>query len=453
MPDQTEPLFELPAASEPSAPRPGGKPRVVQPNRLQVEMRLAALEDLLPAEHLARVTLAPAASAGVWAMVQQLDLSAFYEAVQAVEGAPGRPITDPAVLCAVWLYATAEGVGSARQVDRLCHEHLAYQWLCGGVPVNYHTLADFRVQHEAELDTLLTQHVAALMAEGLVSLERTAQDGLRVRASAGSGSFRRRQRLEELQAAAGARVAALKAGAQSEAPTGTARQQAARVRAARERLARLNQALEELKQVEATKAKSHKAAAEQKPARVSTTDPQARVMKLPDGGFQPAYNGQLAVDTASGVIVGVDVTNQVDHDQMGPMVAQLQTRYGQTPGEHLADGGFESRADVETLAAQGVAVYVPLPDPGRNRRDPSEPRASDGPGLRSWRERMQTAAAQLIYKLRSQTVEWANAGVRQRGLYQFHVRGQRQAKTVLLWFALIHNVLVSRRLRAQRAAG
>ncbi len=443
MTDQTDPLFELPAASQTHAPRPGGKPRVVPPNRLQVEMRLAALDDLLPAEHLARV---------IWAMVQQLDLSAFYDAVQAVEGEPGRPMTDPAVLLAVWLYATADGVGSARQVDRLCHEHLAYQWLCGGVPVNYHTLSDFRVAHETELDALLTQHVAALMAEGLVSLERTAQDGLRVRASAGSGSFRRRQRLEELQAAARDRVAALKDGARSEPPTGSARRQAAQARAARERLARLNRALEELKQVEATKAKSHKAAADQKPARASTTDPQARVMKLPDGGFQPAYNGQLAVATASGVIVGVDVTNQVDHDQMGPMVAQLQARYGQTPAEHLADGGFVSFDDVEELAAQGVAVYAPLPAPGHNRQDPTESRASDGPGMRSWRERMQTAAAKLIYKLRGQTIEWANAGVRQRGLYQFHVRGQRHAKAVLLWFALLHNLLVSRRLRAPRAA-
>lgn len=438
-----ETLFELPEPNELKVPRAaGGKPRVVRPNRGQVEMRLAALDDLLPAEHLARV---------IWTMVEQLDLSAFYDQVQAVEGEPGRPMTDPAVMFGLWLYATAEGVGSARQLDRLCREHLAYQWLCGGVPVNYHSLADFRVAHEPELDGLLTQHVAALMDEGLVSLERTAQDGIRVRASAGSSSFRRRERLEQLRAAAQDRVAGLKEPASPDEPTGTARQQAARARAAREQLARLNQALEELKQVEASKAKSHKSAAEQKPARVSTTDPQARTMKMPNGGHQPAYNGQLAVDTASGVIVGVDVINQIDQGQMGPMVEQLQARYGQVPTEHLVDGGFPTYADLEAVAAKGVEVYAPLPAPGRNRQDPTQPRASDGPGLAAWRERMQTEAAKVIYKLRSQTIEWANAGVRQRGLYQFRVRGQRQVKAVLLWLALIHNLLVSRRLHARPA--
>jgi hypothetical protein len=319
------------------------------------------------------------------------------------------------------------------------------------VPVNYHSLADFRVGHAAELDGLLTQHVAALMAEGLVSLERTAQDGIRVRASAGSGSFRRRARLEEFQAAAAARVAALKEPAGADGPSGTARQQAAQARAARQRLERLNQALEELKQVEASKAKSHKPAAQQRPARVSTTDPQARVMKMPNGGHQAAYNGQLVVDTASGVIVGVEVINQPDQGQMDPMLKQLQARYGRVPSQHLVDGGFVTYPDVEALAAKGVGVYAPLPAPGRNRQDPSEPRASDGPGLRAWRSRMQTEAAKVIYKLRSQTIEWANAGVRQHGLYQFRVRGQRRAKAVLLWFGLVHNLLVSRRLHAQPA--
>ncbi len=439
----SETLFELPEPSEMKSPRAGGQPRLVRPNRAQVAMRLAALDDLLPAEHLARV---------IWALVEQLDLSAFYDQVQAVDGEPGRPMTDPAVMVGLWLYATAEGVGSARQLERLCDEHLAYQWLCGGVSVNYHSLADFRVKHEPELDALLTQHVAALMAEGLVSLERTAQDGIRVRASAGSGSFRRRARLEQFQAAAQARVAALKEPTGPDAPTGTARQQAARAWAARERLARLNRALEELKQVEARKANSHKPAAQQKEARASTTDPQARIMKLPDGGVRPAYNGQLAVDTASGVIVGVDVINQIDQGKIGPMLEQLQARYGQVPAEDLVDGGFVTYPDLEAAAAKGVEVYAPLPAPGRNRQAPTAPHASDGPGVRDWRQRMQTAAAKVIYKLRSQTIEWANAGVRQRGLYQFRVRGRLKAKAVLLWSALIHNLLLSGRLRARRAA-
>jgi len=203
-----EPLFELPIAEPgpPGAPA-RGKPRLARAERQQVEMRLAALDDLLPAEHVARV---------IWALVEAMDLSAWYAEIQAVEGEAGHPAIDPAILIALWLYATADGIGSARQLDRLCGEHLAYQWLAGGVSVNYHTLADFRVAHAAALDDLLTRHVAALMAEGLVSLERTAQDGIRVRASAGKGSYRRGERLEQFQAEAQARVEQLKAQAQNE---------------------------------------------------------------------------------------------------------------------------------------------------------------------------------------------------------------------------------------------
>lgn len=440
----TEPLFELPAAETPAERRVGGgKPRVERPNRMQVAMHLAALDDLLPAEHLARV---------IWGMVEQLDLSPFYAQIQAVEGEAGRPAIDPAVLFALWLFATAEGVGSARALDRLCREHIAYQWLCGGVSVNYHTLADFRVAHERELDGLLTQHVAALMAEGLVSLERTAQDGVRVRASAGSGSFRRRERLEQFQAEAQAQVEQLKTQAQAPDAARSAGQQAAQVRAARERLERVQAALHELGELEQRKAQDHKKKAERKAPRVSTTDPQARITKMADGGFRPAYNGQLAVDTGSSVIVGVEVINQVDQGQVSPMVEQLQARYGQRPGEHLVDGGFATHPDLETTAAQGVEVYAPVPASRVKDQDPTQPRPSDGPGVRAWRERMQTEAAKRIYKLRAQTVEWANAGLRQRGLQQFGVRGQDKARAVLLWLALIHNLLRMVSLRARRAA-
>jgi len=107
-----------------------------------------------------------------------------------------------------WLYATLEGVGSARA--RLCEEHDAYRWMCGGVSVNYHTLADFRVEHLGYLNGVLTSSVAALLAEGLVTLTRVAQDGLRVRASAGAASFRRQERRQEYWAEATAQVEALR---------------------------------------------------------------------------------------------------------------------------------------------------------------------------------------------------------------------------------------------------
>jgi transposase len=404
-------------------------------------MRLAALEDLLPPEHLARV---------IWGLVEQMDLSAFYVQIQAVEGHAGHPAIDPALLVALWLYATADGVGSARALDRLCREHLAYQWLCGGVTVNYHTLADFRVGHGDKLDTLLTRQVAGLMAAGLVRLERTAQDGIRIRASAGSNSFRRRERLAQFETEARARVAQLKEQALADEDQRSAGQRAARERAARERLARVQQAVQELGQLEQDRTKSHHKKSERQPARVSITDPQARVMKLPDGGFRPAYNGQLAVDTDSGVLVGVELINQVDQGQISPMLDQLQARYGRRPAEHLVDGGFMTHPDLDTAAAQGVAVYAPLPAPQAKDPHPTQPHPQDGPGVCAWRARMQTAAAKVIYKLRAQTIEWANAGLRQRGLQQFTVRGKPKARAVLLWFVLIHNQLRMIALTAER---
>lgn len=438
-----ETLFEMPPAEPPATAEAGtGKPRLARPQRGQVAMHLAALDDLLPAEHLVRV---------IWGLVEQLDLSAFYAPIRAVEGHAGHPAIDPAVLVGVWLYATAEGVGSARALDRLCREHLAYQWLCGGVSVNYHTLADFRVGYERELDALLTHQVAALMAAGLVTLERTAQDGVRIRASAGSNSFRRRARLEQFQAEAQARVAQLKAPADGDAAQRSARQQAAQARAARERLARVQQALQELAQLEQTQASNHQKKSKRKPPRSSTSDPQARVMQMPDGGHRPAYNGQVAVDTASGVIVGVDVTHQIDRGQLQPLLQQLQDRYTRQPTEHLVDGGFVAHADIEASATAGVTIYAPLPSP-RATAPPAEPsRSKAGPGVRAWWARMETEAAKVIYKLRAQTVEWANAGLRQRGLYQVRVRGQGKVRAVLLWFALIHNLLRGRVLQATAA--
>lgn len=436
-----EPLFELPVP-EPRAARVPGKPRLARAERQQVEMRLAALDDLLPAEHLARV---------IWGMVEHMDLSAWYADIQAVEGEAGHPAIDPAILIALWLYATADGVGSARQLDRLCREHLAYQWLVGGVSVNYHTLSDFRVAHAAALDDLLTRQVAALMAEGLVSLERTAQDGIRVRASAGKGSFRRQDRLDQLQAEAQAHVEQLKTLTQADHAERPTRQAAAQARAAREKLARVQQALVEITARAQAKAKNHQKKSERKEPRASTTDPDVHIMKMPDNGFRPAYNGQVVVDTGSGIIVGIDLINQTDKGQISPLIEQVQARYGQRPAEHLVDGGFVAHADIERVAAQQVAVYAPSPKPGAPNQDPSQPRESDGPGVRAWRERMQTEAAQRIYQLRSQTVEWANAGLRQHGLYQVRVRGLAKARSVLVWLALLHNLVCSQRLRAQAA--
>ena len=362
------------------------------------------------------------------------------------------------LLVALWLNATLDGVGSARALARLCESHLAYQWLLGGVSVNYHTLADSRVQREAELDGILTRSVAALMSEGLVELERTAQDGVRIRASAGASSFRRKETLEASLGQAEARVQQLKAGCEGDGEEqGGQRQRAARQRHARERLERVKQALREVDTVEAKKAQNRESKRKDRPARASSTDPEARVTKMADGGFRPAYNGQLNVDMHSRIIVGVELSNEADQRLLTPMLEQTEARYGRLMAEHYVDGGFRSNAGIEDLEKKGVAVYSPIPVRynKNSKRKPEEILPSDSPEVVLWKQRMVTEEAKQKYKGRAATVEWANALLRNRGLYRFLVRGIRKARTVLLWFALAHNLfqVFSLRQQSQLAVG
>jgi transposase len=437
-PQEKEPtLFVLPP-SAPAEPEPRGRPRLRRAERQQVVMHVASLDSLLPEDHRARV---------VWEYVQGLDLGALYEPIRAVEGQAGRDATDPQILLALWLYATLDGVGSARELARLCEQHLAYQWLCGGVSVNYHTLSDFRTAHPAFLDELLTQSVATLLHEGLVTLQRVAVDGMRVRASAGAASFRRRATLEDYQAQAREQVETLRQDLQADPAAGTRRQQAARQRAAQERSARVAKALGELATIEAKRS-----GAKKEKARASTTDPEARVMKMADGGFRPAHNVELATDTGGQVITAVDVVNAgSDTGQLPPLIEQHQERYGQRPKEALVDGGFAQLEVIEEVSAadDGTTVYAPVQKPRKEGRDPHQPLPGDSAALAEWRQRMGTPEAKEIYKERAATAECVNAISRNRGLQQFLVRGLAKVRTVVLWFAIAHNLMRAVALRAK----
>jgi transposase len=426
----------LPASEPQELPLPG-QPRLRRAERQQVVMHVASLDSLLPEDHRAR---------WVWEYVQGLDLSELYAPIQAVEGGAGRDATDPKILLALWLYATLDGVGSARQLARLCEDHVAYRWIGGGVSMNPHTLSDFRTAHPAFLEELLTQSVATLLHEGLVALHRVAQDGMRVRASAGAASFRRRATLEECQAQARQQVETLRQELQADPGAGTRRQQAARQRATRERSERIAKALGELGEIEAKK----KGAKKEK-ARVSTTDPEARVMKMADGGFRPAHNVQFATDTASQVITGVEVVKAgSDTGQMPPMIEQHQQRYGKIPDEALVDGGFAQLEDIEKVSsfAGGTTVYAPVQKPRKEGRDPHQPLPGDSATIAEWRQRMGTLEAKEIYKERAATAECVNAISRNRGLRQFLVRGLEKVRAVVLWFAIAHNLMRAVALRA-----
>jgi transposase len=434
-------LFDLGPAKPATPATPGRQPRLRYANREQATMRVCALDELIPDDHQVRI---------VWDYVDKLDLSPLLAKIQATEAHAGAPATDPRILLTLWLYATLRGIGSARELDRRCDPEcgeVALQWICGEVSVNYHMLADFRTGHGEFLDAMLTRSVAVLRHQGLVKLARTAQDGMKVRASAGASSFRRRKTLEEHLAKAERHVQVLKEELEADPAAGNRRQKQARQRAARERQQRLKRALQHLDEIEVAKK------TKDKEARASTTDADAHVMKMGDGGFRPACNVQLATDTETQIVTGVDIsTSGGDQGKMAPMVHQLEERYGAAPAEMLVDGGFAKKEDIEEVSPPhgATTVYAPVQKSKDPARDPHTPRADDAPAVAAWRQRMATDAAKEIYKQRASTAECVNALARNRGLHQFRVRGQVKVRAVMLWFVLAHNLIRAATLRAQR---
>lgn len=407
-------------------------------DRNQERMIFGSLDAQLPVEHRARI---------VDEAVQGMDLSEFYAEVRSTESRGGRPAHDPAVLLSLWLLATLDGYGSARELSRLVDEHIAYRWLAHGASLCAHTLSSFRVDHAEKLDGLLTRLVAALVSEGLVTMERVAQDGMKVRASAGAASFHRQPTLVEALAAAQAQVATLAQEADARPDQISARRRAAQERAARERRERLEKALVLAMELDAQREP------DAGPARVSATDPEARVMKHGDGGFRPSVNVQLATDADSQVIVGVSVSNAgSDLGQASPMHAQVIERTGVTPKDYLVDGGYTKLDDIDDLDAAGSRVIAPVSKPKDARRDPHLPRPSDSPAVAAWRIRMGDAAIKALYHLRAATAECVNALFRNRGMRAMPVRGLDKSYACTLWQVLAHNLMRAAILRAPASA-
>lgn len=415
--------------------------RVIMPNRAQIELRPMDLESLLPEGHRARL---------VWAWVERQDLSAMYEAIKVRQGGVGRSAIAPQILLGLWLYAALQGVGSARQLSRLVLEHDAYRWMSGGVQVNHHSLSDFRVAHGEALDELLSASLAALMTAGAVKLECVAQDGVRVRASAGAASFRRKASLQDNLELARSRVRELKEQLDADPAQESRRKAAAQQRARREMQERLQSALERLPELEAIKRRNGSKAEE---ARASSTDADASVMKMADGGYRPAYNTQYASDCDSQVIVGVEVsTSGSDMAQLAPMVEQIEQRLGSAPQKMLVDGGYPAHAQIEAVADK-TEVYAPVPEARAKKdakkdeqgqevqQDKYEPKPDDSAAVASWRQRMASDEAKELYKRRAATAECVNAQARNRGLQRMPVRGLKKVRCVALLFALAHNLM------------
>ena len=419
--------------------------RLAQAERSQVEWQMACLDELLPEDHRARQ---------VWEYVESLDLSRLYNAIQSHEGGAGRPGVDPAILVALWLYATLEDVGSARQLARLCTRDISYRWILGGVTASHKTLSDFRVEAGVVLDELLSRSVAALVSSGVVDLQCVAVDGMRLRASAGASSFHRKKRLDQLHDLACEKVTKLRAELDSDPGASDRRGQARRIQAAQDRKRRIEEAQQALAEIEAQRAAEAKEQRRKEPAnkrepRASTSDAQARVMKMPDGGFRPGFNALFKTAVDSGLIIGMSVDNNgSDRGRLGATVAEIEQRYGLRPQQVLADGGFDSKTEIAALHEPEngtIEVFCPLPCDRDGQVRP--PLAKDGPGVLAWHQRMNSDDGKALYRQRFAT-ERPHADMRNRGLTRVLVRGIEKVKAVVLWHVHAYNFLtISRLLR------
>ena len=466
--------------------------RVKRIDRSQVCWGAIDIEKLIEPDHPAR---------GIWAMVMQLDLKELEDKIRSVEGRAGQSSYDPRMLMALWIYSYSEGIGSARELSRMCEYEPGCQWLTAMAEVNYHTLADFRAQHKKELDRIFTQVLGLLSAEGLIEMKRITHDGTKIKAHAASKSFHRRKRLREHLQMARKHVEAM---SKPETADLTTRMIEARKRASRDKQERLEEALKELEELQQTRPDEE--------VRVSETDPQARVMKQADGGFAPSYNVQISTDAAHGIIVGVDVTQAGnDCDQLVDAVQRVKDNTGQTPEQVLVDGGYTMKnANIEAMAEQGIDLNGPVVEnnpeaslrqrgiqpafyPDKFRYDettdtfrcPTDKRlplvrkhqregrveysyrasATDcqscpfqdqccpktsprsvvrikhSPAVQAFREKMATEEAKQLYRTRAQIAEFPHAWVKEKlGLRQFRLRGRPKVRAEALWVCLTYNI-------------
>lgn len=411
-----------------------GRPRLNSPVRNQIEYSIHSLEDSIPQDHIVRL---------VWNYVEHLDMSNILGTIQSVEGSVGRPATNPKILLALWLFATLQGIVSARVIADYCEEHIAYKWLCGGVKTNQHTLSDFAAKYGEQFDEFLTQSIAILVKEGFVDLEEVSQDGMRVRANAGTSSFRREKTLIEYHERAKNYLINLRKELEKNPSAGRSKKEGAALRAAEERERKTKRAIEELKKL---KEEKHKGAKKLGPKRYnkfleeirsSITDPESRNMKMACGGFRPAYNVQFATTKKGRAIIGVDVNNQgSDKGLIKNMIDYVRIRYQTTPTRWLVDAGYNKLSEIDEIAISYKMCKIFMPP----REDCYCPQEKDSDAVIRWRTYMNTEEAKGIYKGRSSTAEFSNAQARNKGLQQFLVRGLKRAKAVAYRFALAHNM-------------
>ena len=430
MRDASPPLFDGSTGSS-TAPAakdfPSGKPRVREPERSQGEIRFEVPDDLVPIAHPARV---------LWNVLGTVNLSAFSKECDSLEGGVGRSLKSPRMLLTLWLYAITQGIGSAREIARRVKTDVPFRWIVGNLTVGHHKLSDFRVGHGDALDGLMTDVLASLINKGLLSMELVSQDGTRTRAAASAPSFRTYGSLLECRQQAALHIKAVLAAADD--PEYTRAQHARRAAAARDFQERVEAAITTVTELQKQRGPKDK------PARASTTDAEARVMKMGDGGFRPAYNVQYAVAGSElggpRTVVGVQVSNVgSDMGSLTPMTEQVKRRAGEIPKVVLADGGHAKREDIIAMKAKGVDVLVP---PADNARTIDElRRQGEAPEVIAWRERMETPEAKELYRARAGLCELANAHQKSHhNIKQFLVKGIEKVTCVVLLSAIASNL-------------
>lgn len=398
-----------------------GKVRTVEPERRQGVIRFEMPEDTLPTQHRARV---------LWAVTGELDLSGFTRHAKAVEGCAGRPVHSPRMLLTLWLYGISRGVGSARELSGLTETDLAYRWISGEMRVSHQLLSRFRVGHGDVLEQLMTEVLGTLLHKGLLSLHVVAQDGTRVRASASAPSFRSEAALAQCLEQAQLHLKAVLA--QADNPELSMAQQAAREAGARDFERRVREAITTVQQLRPSGTGK---------ARASTTDPEARVMKMADGGYRPGYNIQLAVAGSPmggpRTIVGLRVTNVgSDMGSLTPMLDDIERRTGELPQQLLADANHTAHDDIRAVAGRDVELLAPVPERTRNSRNTHDDI------IANWIHRMQTPEAKRTMRARASLCELANAHLKDRfGHDHILVRGAAKVTCVALLGCLAFNLL------------
>ena len=348
---QQELLVELeqPTAGE-QEPQAGPSAGRRRPKRKAIDRRQSLLvpldvEELVGSDHKVRA---------IWELTGKMDLQQFEEKIVSQEGKAGRPSWDPRLLVSVWVYSYSEGISAAREIERLMNWEPGLMWLAGLGVVNHTTLSDFRVQHQKALEGVFAQLLALLEEGGFVDLETVMHDGTKIRAQAGADTFRREGTLQQrLQRA---RQAVEQMGNPGD-EEGSRRRQAARQRAAREKLERLEAAAKELAAIQ----QQLESEEEQKQARVSLSEPEARRMKHGDNAIAPSYNVQLSTDAKAGVIVGLHLTQNSSYSgALNEAVKVVEQTMGRAPQRLVVDGGYTTAANISGIEQQQIELIGSL---------------------------------------------------------------------------------------------